>query len=44
MMMTFGDQLTKTRKDKELTQEELAEKLNLSRQTILRWEKKSGIP
>lgn len=43
-MMTFGDQLTKTRKDKELTQEELAEKLNLSRQTILRWEKKSGIP
>lgn len=44
MKMTFGDQLSKARKDKELTQEELAEKLNLSRQTILRWEKNQVFP
>lgn len=44
MKMTFGDQLTKARKEKELTQEELAEKLNLSRQTILRWEKNQVFP
>ena len=42
--MTFGDQLTKARKAKELTQEELAGKLNLSRQTILRWEKNQVFP
>ena len=44
MKMTFGDQLIKARKEKELTQEELAEKLNLSRQTILRWEKNQVFP
>lgn len=44
MNMTFGDQLTKARKEKEFTQEELAEKLNLSRQTILRWEKNQVFP
>ncbi len=44
MKMTFGDQLTNARKEKELTQEELAEKLNLSRQTILRWEKNQVFP
>ena len=44
MKMTFGDQLSKARKEKELTQEELAEKLNLSRQTILRWEKNQVFP
>lgn len=42
--MTFGDQLSKARKEKEFTQEELAEKLNLSRQTILRWEKNQVFP
>ena len=42
--MTFGDQLSKARKEKDLTQEELAEKLNLSRQTILRWEKNQVFP
>lgn len=43
-IMTFGDQLSKARKEKEFTQEELAEKLNLSRQTILRWEKNQVFP
>lgn len=42
--MTFGDQLSKARKNKDLTQEELAERLNLSRQTILRWEKNQVFP
>ena len=42
--MTFGDQLSKARKVKGLTQEELAERLNLSRQTILRWEKNQVFP
>lgn len=42
--MTFGKQLVKARKEKELTQEELAEELNLSRQTILRWEKNKVFP
>ena len=42
--MTFGDQLSKARKNIDLTQEELAERLNLSRQTILRWEKNQVFP
>ena len=42
--MKFGDQLIKARKENELPQEELAEKLNLSRQTILRWEKNQVFP
>lgn len=42
--MTFGNQLTKARKENDLTQEQLAEKLNLSRQTILRWEKNQVFP
>lgn len=42
--MSFGDQLSKARKEKEFTQEQLAEKLNLSRQTILRWEKNKVFP
>lgn len=44
MIMTFGDQLTNARKAKGLTQEELAEQLNLSRQTVLRWEKNQVFP
>lgn len=42
--MTFGERLAKARKEKEFTQEELAERLNLSRQTILRWEKNQVFP
>ena len=44
MIMTFGDQLSNARKAKGLTQEELAEQLNLSRQTVLRWEKNQVFP
>lgn len=42
--MTFGQRLTQARKDKNFTQEELANKLNLSRQTISRWEKNQVFP
>lgn len=42
--MTFGNQLIKARKEKGFTQEQLAEELNLSRQTILRWEKNQVFP
>ena len=35
----FGDNLKKVRKEKGLSQEALAEKLNVVRQTISKWEK-----
>lgn len=34
----IGNFLRKLRKDKQLTQEQLAEQLNVSRRTISRWE------
>lgn len=40
----FGDNLKKARKDKRLSQEALAEKLNVVRQTISKWEKGLSIP
>lgn len=35
----FGDNLKKVRKEKGLSQEALAEKINVVRQTISKWEK-----
>lgn len=35
---TFGDNLSKSRKKAGLSQEELAEKMGLTRQTISKWE------
>ena len=40
----FGDNLKKVRKGKGLSQEALAEKLNVVRQTISKWEKGLSIP
>ena len=40
----FGDNLKKARKDKGLSQEALAEKINVVRQTISKWEKGLSIP
>ena len=40
----FGDNLKKARKEKGLSQEALAEKLNVVRQTISKWEKGLSIP
>ena len=38
--MSFSDNLKRIRKDKNLTQEELAEMLNVSRQAVSKWEQK----
>lgn len=40
----FGDNLKKVRKEKGLSQEALAEKINVVRQTISKWEKGLSIP
>ncbi len=42
--MTFGEKLTKLRKQANLSQKQLAEKLSLSRQVISKWEKGVGLP
>ena len=42
--MLFNEKLKKLRKEMKLTQEELAEKLNVSRQAITKWESGEGIP
>ena len=42
--MTLGDKLTKLRKDNNYTQEQLAEKLGVSRQAVSRWESDIAYP
>ena len=42
--MTFGEKLSSLRKQANLTQSELAEKLHVSRQAITKWEKGDGLP
>lgn len=42
--MKFGDKLIKLRKEKGLSQEELAEKLNVSRQSVSKWESNNTYP
>lgn len=42
--MTFGEKLLQLRKQEGLTQEALAEQLNVSRQAISRWEKEGILP
>ncbi len=42
--MTIADKIKKLRKDNNMTQEDLAEKLNVSRQTISKWETNIVIP
>lgn len=42
--MNLGDKLKKYRKVFELLQDELAEKINVSRQTITKWESNVGLP
>lgn len=42
--MRFGDKLREIRKQRGLTQEELAELLNVSRQAISKWESGNGYP
>ena len=42
--MDFGQQIKKVRNDHGLTQEEMANKLNVSRQTISSWENNRNLP
>lgn len=42
--MTFGEKLLKLRKESALSQEELAEKLGVSRQAVSRWENEGVLP
>jgi len=42
--MTFGEKLTAARKEKNLSQEELAQRLYVTRQAISRWENNSAQP
>lgn len=42
--MTIADKIKKLRKDNNMTQEDLAEKMNVSRQTISKWETNIVIP
>ena len=42
--MMFSEKLKKLRKENNLTQEELADKLNISRQAITKWETTNAIP
>ena len=42
--MKFGDNLKKIRKSKKMSQEELAEKVNVSRQSVSKWENGEAYP
>ena len=42
--MKFGDNLKKIRKNKKMSQEELAEKVNVSRQSVSKWETGDSYP
>ena len=42
--MLFSEKLKMLRKGSNLTQEELADKLNVSRQAITKWESNEGLP
>ena len=42
--MTIGDVIKKERIENKLTQEELAKKLNISRQTVSKWEVGTSLP
>ena len=42
--MTFSEQLSKYRKESKMTQEELAEKCDVTRQAVAKWESGESIP
>lgn len=43
-LMKFGDNLRNLRKSKKLSQEDLAEKMNVSRKSVSKWETGTGFP
>ncbi len=42
--MTFGNKLAEARKKQNITQEQLAEKLGVTRQSVSRWESDTAFP
>jgi len=44
MSLTIGQTIKKLRKERNLTQEELAEQLNVTFQAISKWENETGMP
>ena len=42
--MKFGDNLRKIRKSKKMSQEQLAEKMNVTRQSVSKWENGESLP
>ena len=42
--MILNEQISRLRKEKKLTQEELAEKCNVSRQAVAKWEGNESVP
>ena len=42
--MKFGEKLQKLRKEKGMSQEELAARLHVSRQAVSKWENDQGYP
>ena len=44
IILSFGEKLTKLRKEKGYSQEDLASKLNVSRQAVSKWESNSAYP
>ena len=42
--MNFGERLARARKEKNITQEQLAEMLGVSRQSVSKWESELGYP
>ncbi|MCI2057390.1 MAG: helix-turn-helix domain-containing protein [Oscillibacter sp.] len=42
--MNFGEQIKKVRKDRNLTQQDMAEKLGISRQAVSNWENDKNLP
>ncbi|MBQ4107828.1 MAG: helix-turn-helix transcriptional regulator, partial [Clostridia bacterium] len=42
--MTFGEKLAKLRKENNYTQEQLADKLDVSRQSVSKWESDVAYP
>ena len=44
MTNTIGQSIKKLRKERNLTQEELAEQLNVTAQAVSKWENETGLP
>ena len=42
--MNFGEQIKKLRKDRNMTQQDMAEKLGISRQAVSNWENDKNLP